>query len=624
MNLTLADEAGDGSGGGSEAALRRALKQVFGYDTFRPLQAEIMSDALAGRDVLALLPTGGGKSLCYQLPALVRPGLTVVISPLIALMKDQVDALAANGVAATCLNSSLDEADRRERWRGLNARQYRLLYVSPERLFAGTLVDDLKRWGVARVAVDEAHCISEWGHDFRPEYRQLRELRERLPDVPFLALTATATERVRRDIAEQLHLRDPAVYVASFNRPNLTYRVEPKAGAVRQILAFIGRHRGQSGIIYCSSRAGTEQLAAKLRTEGIRALAYHAGLDASVRADHQEKFLRDQADVICATIAFGMGINKPDVRYVIHHDLPRNIEGYYQETGRAGRDGLPAECLLLFGAGDVARQMGFIDEKTDADEQRVAREQLQRMVHYAEDAGCRRVALLGYFGETHPAGGCGGCDNCLQPRATFDGTVAAQKLLSCAYRIRQRSGFNVGLNHLVGVLTGADTDKIRQWGHQELSTYGIGTEHGRNEWGALARELVRLGLLRQASGRFPTVELTPEGLSVLRERRAVQLTRPLKADKPSVARSGEIRCDEVLFDKLRRIRTAIASERGVPPYIIFGDVSLRHMAREYPEDDDAFRRIPGVGDTKLREYGPAFLQEIRDHVSQNPRRTFSE
>ncbi len=624
MNLTLADEAGDGSGGGSEAALRRALKQVFGYDTFRPLQAEIMSDALAGRDVLALLPTGGGKSLCYQLPALVRPGLTVVISPLIALMKDQVDALAANGVAATCLNSSLDEADRRERWRGLNARQYRLLYVSPERLFAGTLVDDLNRWGVSRVAVDEAHCISEWGHDFRPEYRQLRELRERLPDVPFLALTATATERVRRDIAEQLHLRDPAVYVASFNRPNLTYRVEPKAGAGRQIVAFIGRRRGQSGIIYCASRAGTEQLAAKLRTEGIRALAYHAGLDAAVRADHQERFLRDQADVICATIAFGMGINKPDVRYVIHHDLPRNIEGYYQETGRAGRDGLPAECLLLFSAGDVARQMRFIEEKTDADEQRVAREQLQRMVHYAEDSGCRRVTLLGYFGETHPMGGCGGCDNCLQPRATFDGTVAAQKLLSCAYRIRQRSGFNVGLNHLVGVLTGADTDKIRQWGHQELSTYGIGTEHGRNEWGALARELVRLGLLRQASGRFPTVELTPEGLAVLRERRPVQLTRPLKADRPSVTRAGEIPCDEVLFDKLRRIRTAIASERGVPPYIIFGDVSLRHMAREYPVDDDTFRRIPGVGDTKLRDYGPAFLQEVRDHLGQNPRRTFAD
>ncbi|MEW6303524.1 MAG: DNA helicase RecQ [Verrucomicrobiota bacterium] len=603
--------------------LSTPLKQVFGYTSFRPLQEEIIRDSLAGRDVVALLPTGGGKSLCFQLPALVRPGLTVVISPLIALMKDQVDALRANGVAATFLNSTLSETERRERWRGLNAGEFKLLYLAPERLMAGTMLDELKRWGVASVAVDEAHCISEWGHDFRPEYRQLGELRRRLPEVPFLALTATATERVRTDIIAQLQLRQPSVYAASFNRPNLAYRVAPKTAAYRQVLEFICERPKESGIVYCASRAGTESVAGKLVEDGVKAAPYHAGMDKKERDANQEKFLRDEVRVICATIAFGMGINKPNVRFVIHHDLPKNVEGYYQETGRAGRDGLPSECLLLFSPGDVAKQLRFIDEKTDARERQVAREQLQTMVHYAEIAECRRAALLDYFGEEFPEDNCGGCDNCLAPRATFDGTVAAQKLLSCVFRIRQKSGFNVGLNHVVAVLTGGDTERVREWGHEKLSTYGIGKEHTRNEWGAIARELIRLGYLRQDTGRFPTIDVTPEGYAALKDRRKIALTKPMEAARPRVGRAGEIECDELLFEKLRQLRKQLADAQGVPSYIVFGDVSLRLMAREYPANEAEFRRISGVGESKVRAYGAAFLEEIRAHLRSNERRTFA-
>ena len=600
------------------------LKQVFGYTAFRPLQEEIIRDLLAGRDVFALLPTGGGKSLCFQLPALVRPGLTVVISPLIALMKDQVDSLRANGVAATFLNSSLAEEDRRERWRGLNAREYRLLYLAPERLLAGSLLDDLNRWGVCAVAVDEAHCISEWGHDFRPEYRQLRTLRERMADVPFIALTATATERVRKDIISELCLRDPAVYVASFNRPNLTYRVEPKTRAYGQVLDLLRARPKDSGIIYCASRAGADGLAAKLAADGIKAAPYHAGMEKEDRSTTQERFLRDEIRVVCATVAFGMGINKPNVRFVIHHDLPKNVEGYYQETGRAGRDGLPGECVLLYSAGDVMKQRRFIDEKPDPNERRIATEQLQTMVHYAECSECRRVTLLDYFGEEFPAEECGACDNCLNPRASFDGTVSAQKLLSCVYRIRQKSGFTVGLNHIVAVLTGSDSEKVRQWGHQELSTFGIGSEHSRNEWAAYARELIRQGLLCQVSGNFPTVDLAPEGLAALKDRRAIRLTKPRESARPASTRAGTVACDELLFEKLRRLRKELADREGVPPYIVFGDASLRFMARVYPVTEAEFSGISGVGANKLRNYGEPFLEEIRAHVRSNPRQLFAD
>ncbi len=608
----------------SESQLLSVLKQTFGFASFRPLQEEIIRDSLAGRDTFALLPTGGGKSLCFQLPALVRPGLTVVISPLIALMKDQVDALRASGVAATFLNSSLAAGESRPRLRGLHNGEFKLLYVAPERLMLSGFLDDLKRWSVNLFAIDEAHCISEWGHDFRPEYRQIATLREQFPGVPFMALTATATERVRADIVRQLHLHEARVYIASFNRPNLTYRVAPKSAAYGQVLKFIRARAKECGIIYCASRAGTESLAAKLVEDGIAAAPYHAGLDRVVRDANQDKFLRDETRVICATIAFGMGINKPNVRFVIHHDLPKNVEGYYQETGRAGRDGLPSECLLLFSAGDVQKQMRFITEKSDATEQRVAREQLQQMVHYAECAECRRVKLLNYFGETFGDANCGGCDNCLAPRQTLDGTTTAQKLLSCVIRIRQMSGFNVGLNHLVTVLTGGDTDKIRQWNHHTLSTYNIGAEHTRNEWSAFGRELLRLGLLRQDTGKFATLEITAEGLAALKERRSVTLTKPLAAPEARAARAGEIACDEALFEKLRVLRRRLADERGLPAYIIFSDVSLRQMARFYPLMNAEFARISGVGEMKLREFSDVFRAEIVTHLETSPRQTFSE
>ena len=610
----------------AEKSLLELLKRYFGFTSFRPLQREIISDTLAGKDVFALLPTGGGKSLCFQLPALLHPGLTVVVSPLIALMKDQVDALQAAGIGATFLNSTLGSAASRQRLSGLRQRQYRLLYVAPERLMLPGFLSDLQNWNVNRIAVDEAHCISEWGHDFRPEYRQLANLRALFPRAPMMALTATATERVRADIVKLLQLREPGCFVASFNRPNLSYRVMAKAKPAAQVLELLRAHQRDSGIVYCQSRKGAEALAARLAQHGIPAKPYHAGLTSLERNENQELFRRDEARVICATIAFGMGINKPNVRFVIHYDLPKNIEGYYQETGRAGRDGLPAECVLLFSAGDVVKQQRFIEEKSP-DEQLLAREQLRQIVQYAESGGCRRAELLRYFGETFPADNCGGCDNCLSPRATFDGTVAAQKLLSCVYRIRQRSQFGMGLNHVVDVLTGADTEKIRSWGHQQLSTYGIGREHSRPEWQAIGRELVRLGFLRQAPGKFSTLELTGEGLGVLRARKPIVLTTPMAAPPPApekMPRAGAIGCDEELFDRLRRLRKKLADERLVPAYIVFSDVALRQMARYYPESDEAFSRVSGVGEKKLQEYGATFLAEIAAHLQSHPRQIFAD
>jgi ATP-dependent DNA helicase RecQ len=602
------------------------LKRYFGFASFRPLQREIIHATMAGRDVFALLPTGGGKSLCFQLPALMRPGLTVVVSPLIALMKDQVDALQAGGIAATFLNSSLGAAESRRRLSGLHQHEYRLLYAAPERLMLDGWLDNLKSWNVNSIAVDEAHCISEWGHDFRPEYRQLAQLRETFPNTPMMALTATATTRVREDIVKLLQLREPQRFVASFNRPNLTYRVIAKAKPSAQVLAFLRSRPRDSGIIYCHSRKSTESVAAQLNLRGIPARAYHAGLTATERNENQELFLRDEVRVICATIAFGMGINKPNVRFVIHYDLPKNVEGYYQETGRAGRDSLPGECLLLFSPGDVVKQQRFIEEK-QPDEQRIAREQLQQIVHYADSAACRRAELLRYFGETFEAANCGGCDNCLKPRDTFDGTVAAQKFLSCVYRIWQKSGFGLGLNHVVEVLTGADSDKIRRWRHEELSTYGIGKEHSRVHWQAIGRELTRLGYLRQrAADKFNVLEITEAGLAALRERKQITLTTPMVAPAaPEKApRAGEIACDEELFERLRQLRKKLADERNVPAYIVFSDVALRQMARYYPVSDEQFTRISGVGEKKLQEFGAAFLGEISAHLQTNPRQIFAD
>jgi ATP-dependent DNA helicase RecQ len=608
-------------------ALLPLLKSTFGYSTFRPLQREIIETSLAGRDVFALLPTGGGKSLCFQLPALAREGLTVVVSPLIALMKDQVDALQASGVAATFLNSTLGEKEARARLSGLHRGEYKLLYAAPERLMLDGWEENLKNWNVTCLAVDEAHCVSEWGHDFRPEYRQISRLRQTLPDIPLMALTATATERVRTDIITHLKLRDPAVFVASFNRPNLTYRVTPKNQPLRQIVDFLSKRRHECGIIYCASRAATERLAESLVERGLPARAYHAGLTAGIRAENQEAFLRDDARIVCATIAFGMGINKPNVRWVIHHDLPKNIEGYYQETGRAGRDSLPADCLLLFSAGDVAKQTHFLDEITSDHEREVARAQLRQIVHYAESSQCRRGELLEYFGEKFPGDNCGACDNCLEPRETYDGTVVAQKFLSCIYRIRQAGRFGVGANHVIEVLTGADTDKIRRWGHDRISTYGIGKELSRPQWSAVGRELMRLGYVGVDEGEFATLSLTEEGLAILKARTPIPLTKPMElpqARRVTTRRSGEIACDEILFERLRTLRKQIADERSVPAYIIFGDTTLRAMARYYPVNPEQLEGIPGMGEKKRAEFGATFVAAVADYLQNNSRLDFED
>jgi ATP-dependent DNA helicase RecQ len=605
------------------ASLLPVLKQHFGFTSFRPMQEEIIRDTLAGKDVFALLPTGGGKSLCFQLPAMVRPGLTVVVSPLIALMKDQVDGLHAGGMPATFLNSTLTGDESRLRLRGLHQGQYRLLYAAPERLMLSGFLSDLQRWNINLLAIDEAHCISEWGHDFRPEYRQLSALRDLFPATPVMALTATATDRVRKDIITHLHLREPGCYVASFNRPNLTYRVMAKEDPYAQLLEFVQARPRESGIVYCQARKTTEILASRLTENGIAARPYHAGLASEERTRHQEMFLRDEVRVICATIAFGMGINKPNVRFVVHYDLPKNIEGYYQETGRAGRDGLPSECVLLFSPGDVAKQLKFIEEKPDPKERQIAHSQLQQMVHYAESASCRRCELLAYFGESFKPDDCDGCDNCLSPRASYDGTLAAQKFLSCIYRVRQQSGFDFGLNQIAEVLTGADTENVRKWQHDRISTYGIGPEHSRAQWKRIGRELVRLGLVSQAADKFNVLRLTSEGMELLKQRKRVTLTKPVSAPEPK-QRTGGIACDEVLFERLRLLRKRLADERAVPPYIVFSDVSLRQMARDYPAKERDFLRISGVGERKLQEFGSVFLSEIAAHLRSNPRQIFGD
>ncbi len=612
-------------------ALEQKLKEVFGYDTFRPHQRDIARAFLEGRDALAVLPTGAGKSLCYQLPAIVRDGLTVVISPLIALMKDQVDQLTASGVAATFLNSSLESAEARRRFAGLHRGAYRLLYLAPERLMLPDFLPRLGVWGMSALAVDEAHCISEWGHDFRPEYRRLREVREAFPEIPLLALTATATPRVREDILQQLELREPAVFVASFNRPNLTYRVVPKAKAVDQVVKFVRSRPDDAGIVYCQSRRAAEAMAAALSKDGVQAVPYHAGLESAQRGRNQEAFLRDEARVVCATIAFGMGINKPNVRFVIHADLPKNVESYYQETGRAGRDGLPSDCLLLYSRGDVVKYLRFFEDITDAGARNEARAQLEKMTHFAEDERCRRVALLGYFGEEWGADNCGACDQCLSPREKWDATTDVQKLLSCIVRLRQKSGFSTGLMHAVEVLTGAKSEKVLRWGHDTVSTYGLGRGQPRAYWVDLGRQLLRLGMLGATEDKFATVSVTARGMEVLRGRTPVVLTRPMPAPSRGGAspgrkrpsRAGEIECDEGLFDVLRKLRAEVARGRNVPPYVVFSDVALRHMARDFPRDEVSLLQIPGVGERKLADFGQVFLAAIGGWLHVHPRRHFA-
>ena len=595
--------------------LDEALKHHFGYTTFRPLQREIVEATMAGGDVVALLPTGGGKSLCYQLPALLEPGLTLVVSPLIALMKDQVDALEANGVAATFLNSSLDAAATAQRLAALDRGAYRLLYVAPERTVMAGFLSGLARWDLRRIAIDEAHCVSEWGHDFRPEYRQIASLRSRYPSVPMLALTATATARVRDDIERFLALREPRRFVASFNRPNLRYAVFEKTDALKQLLSWCTARANESGIVYVQSRNSAEDLATKLSAAGISSRPYHAGLTPQQRARHQELFIRDEICVICATIAFGMGIDKPNVRYVVHYDLPKNVEGYYQETGRAGRDGLASDCALFFSGGDAAKQRHFIRQIENPQEREKAERLLRQMLDFAATTDCRRSHLLRYFGEDRVAGECGNCDNCLQPQERVDGTEIARKLLSCIYRVREHSGFSSGAHHIVDVLLGKRTEKVTAWGHDRLSTFGIGAEQSKREWMAMLSELTRTGCIEQEP-EHRTLFVTAEGLRALREHRTFAFAMPRFVGKTEKRRGRQGRAqpaahDDALFERLRALRKRLADDQGVPPYVVFSDATLRDMCIRQPATLQAFRQIGGVGDVKLERYGSSFIEAIR-------------
>lgn len=593
-------------------SLEDALKQFFGYDTFRPKQQQIVEEALENRDLLIIMPTGGGKSLCFQLPALLKPGLTVVVSPLIALMQDQVDTLVDNGIGATFLNSTLSRDEVRSREMAILQGRIKLLYVAPERLLAerfAPFLDQVRsQVGIAALAIDEAHCVSEWGHDFRPEYRQIKQLRQRYPDIPILALTATATKRVQQDITQQLTLRQPSIHIDSFNRPNLYYEIQPKQRqSYNQLLKKIESYQG-SGIIYCLSRRTVDEIAFRLQKDGISALPYHAGMSDTDRANHQNRFIRDDVQVIVATIAFGMGINKPDVRFVIHYDLPRNIESYYQESGRAGRDGEPAYCTVFYSASDIPRLDYLIDQKPDLKEQWVARQQLQQIRDYAEGNHCRRTILLRYFGERFK-GNCHNCDNCCYPKPVEDWTIEAQKFLSCVARCRER----FGMNHIIDVLRGSRKKKIEQNGHHLLSTYGIGRDKSVDAWKMLARSLLHQGLMDETTDGYRVLKLNKLSWEVLRKQRSVQIaitqTPVAKALANVNPRQAEF---ELLFERLRKLRKQMADAKSIVPYVICTDSSLRLMAQLKPKSLEDFSKISGVNEHKLNQYGSQFLSEIRE------------
>ena len=602
--------------------LRHLLEQHFGYDEFRPGQEAVITNALAGHDSLVVMPTGGGKSLCYQLPALALGGLTLVVSPLIALMKDQVDGLRANGIAAEFLNSSLGNATAADVERRAQAGRVSLLYVAPERVSMPGFQRLLGTLDLRLIAIDEAHCISEWGHDFRPDYRALSDLRGQFPQTPVMALTATATERVRQDIVEQLALYDGAQFVSGFDRANLTYRVQRRSGAWEALLGLLNERRGQSAIVYCFSRKETEELATRLTANGHPTVAYHAGLDPEIRRITQERFIDGDVPIVAATIAFGMGIDKPDIRLVVHYALPKSIEGYYQETGRAGRDGLPSDCVLFFSEGDRAKQEYFIQGMT-GDARAVSERQLQQMVDYGRLQTCRRKYLLAYFGETIPGETCGNCDVCLAEQRPVDVTLVSQKLLSAVVRTGER----FGIAHVINVLLGSNLERIRELGHDKLSVFGIVDDYDRNGLRRFADGLVEKGLLARADGQYATVSVTVAGREWLRSR--ASLTLDMRVDEVEVKRerrdNGRKRSaaamvgetaeyDEGLFDELRALRRRLADEQSVPAFVVFSDATLKAMAAAKPTDRQAMLRVSGVGPAKLERYGEAFLAVVRGYV----------
>jgi len=596
-----------------------ALERVFGFTSFRPHQQPIVEDLVAGRDAFVLLPTGGGKSLCYQLPALLRPGTAIVVSPLISLMKDQVDALVQNGVAAACYNSSLEADEARRVLARFHADDLDLLYVAPERLLSESFLERLDGLDVSLFAIDEAHCVSQWGHDFRPEYAQLGLLGERFPGVPRIALTATADPQTRDDIVHVLGLPDARRHVGGFDRPNIRYTVSEKQQPFQQLERFLAERPDDSGIVYALSRKRVDEVAAKLANRGVSAAPYHAGLAKGIRADVQERFLRDELRVVVATVAFGMGIDKPNVRFVVHYDIPRHLEGYYQETGRAGRDGLPSEALLLYGMQDVVTARRLIELGENPEQQRIESHKLSAMLGFAESLTCRRRVLLQYFGETLDAD-CGNCDVCLDPPERYDATEDARKALSCVYRVGQR----FGIRHVIDVLRGASSERIRRLGHDGLSTYGIGADQGVDEWSAILRQLIHRGLLVQDMANYSVLRLTERARPVLRGEEQLELARPrprlkgkAKAKRKAIEKAGLIAADVPLFDALRELRKRLADEQGKPPYVIFGDTALLDMCRLKPRDDMAFLAVNGVGQAKLERYGTEFMLTIARYEAEH-------
>lgn len=592
-------------------AIHEALRHYFGYEQFRPNQEKIIQNVLDGNDVLALMPTGGGKSLCYQLPAVVQDGLTVVISPLIALMKDQVDALKLAEIPAAYLNSSLTATEQQDILLQIQENKLKLLYLSPERLFAngGAFLQSLKRLNIALFAIDEAHCISQWGHDFRPEYRLLNQLKTEFPDIPTMALTATADEITQKDILERLQFPDPKIFISSFNRPNIHYTVRPKQNYYEEIRSYISEHPNDSGIIYTLSRKDTEQLAENLQEDGISALPYHAGLNQVQRNENQEKFLRDEINVIVATIAFGMGIDKSNVRFVIHASMPKNIEGYYQETGRAGRDGLKSDALLFFGWGDVQKLKYFTQLEDNPQQTKILEGKLGQMTRFCTTRSCRRKFLLNYFGEEAPDD-CGSCDFCLSDHKKLEVTVSVQKLLSAVVRLNE----NFGMNYTIDFLRGSKSKKIQEQ-HKALKTYGVGSDISKEVWKDYTRQLLEQDYLKQ-DGEYPTLQLTERGWKILKGKEKVYLFETEINDAAfqlSEENTVESERDEELFQKLRAARKQIAEKENVPPFLIFSDATLNELATFFPLQKTDLQKISGFGDVKIEKYGTSFLEKISAH-----------
>lgn len=588
------------------------LRQVFGYQQFRAGQSDIIGTVTGGRDCLVVMPTGGGKSLCYQIPALMLPGLTVVVSPLISLMKDQVDQLRLLGVEAGYLNSAQTPQEQQKVLEGCHNNRIKLLYVAPERLLMGSFIRQLQQWQPSLLAVDEAHCISQWGHDFRPEYCAIGELRQHLPGVPVIALTATADNTTRSDICSRLRLSDPLIHISSFDRPNIRYTLVEKYKAFDQLWMFVRGQKGQCGIIYCNSRNKVEDVAARLQKRGLSVAAYHAGLDNSQREWVQDAFLKDNLQVVVATVAFGMGINKSNVRFVAHFDIPRNIESYYQETGRAGRDGVSAEAVLFYDPADMAWLRRCLDEKPAGPQKDIEQHKLNAMGAFAQAQTCRRLVLLNYFGENRQTP-CGNCDICLDPPKQYDGLVEAQQALSCIYRAGQR----FGLGYVVDVLRGSNNQRIREYGHDKLAVYGIGKDKSQEHWVSVLRQLIHLGLITQNIANYSALQLTESARSVLRGEVPLQLAVPrIQNIKPrQTARSYGGNYDKKLFAKLRKLRKSIADEENIPPFVVFNDATLIEMAEQCPVRANDLLLINGVGERKLERFGDAFMALIREHLT---------